>query len=744
MATISCCVIAKNEEKNIERMTKSIEGLFDEYILVDTGSSDKTVELAKKLGWQVHHFEWISDFAAARNFAFSKATKDFTFWMDLDDVLANPEGFKSWKEVVMPLYDYHAANYFYAFDGQNRPVCTFVRERVFRREKGFKWKYPIHEGVTPECAGGQASMSFTTAWRIDHLRDAKDLEQDRSRNLGIFSVIRERGQMDARMQYYYGKELFENGRAAEAIPELQKALLFKDLEIHDRIIGTQYLCFAHLSMGDQMKDGSSEKARQYGECISHASNGTMLMPLRAEFYVVMADALLKSGRGFEALPLYHAAKNCPMPDPTKAPSPIFHNADAYTYYPTIQIARLYAMAQDFEKAQKYAREAFDMADTKEVRQMLAELDSITTQSNGYKLAKPCDDIVITTPPQHAYPFDPDVAKNKSMGGSETALMEMAKWLHKKSGRKVKVFMMRQDNKVCDGVEYLTNAMIPQYMTANKPWIHIAWRHNIKITDAPTFLWSHDLVTPGVELSDNFVKVLCLTPWHAKYLSATQGTSSDKIHITRNGVIEERFKEPVDHSKKDPNLFVFGSSPDRGLDNAILVLDKVREKHPNVKLRIHYGWDHWGDCQGRPDLLATRDKLKQMVADRPWIDYRGATQQDELMKSYRESSYNIQPSAWIETSCLSALELVLCGVYPIFRKVGGVSDTLAPFVESGHASLLEEDFSKPEHVDVYAKEVLRVMDKKRADGQFSNELIHSLSWEKVAEEWLDALPKLAYN
>lgn len=66
MSTLSLCVIAKNEALNLPILDNSIDGCFDEKILVDTGSDDTTVEVAKALGWTVYHFEWVYDFAKDR------------------------------------------------------------------------------------------------------------------------------------------------------------------------------------------------------------------------------------------------------------------------------------------------------------------------------------------------------------------------------------------------------------------------------------------------------------------------------------------------------------------------------------------------------------------------------------------------------------------------------------------------------------------------------------------------------
>ena len=82
---LSQCMIVKNEEKNIERALSWGKSFMWEQIVVDTGSTDRTVEIARRLGAKVYHFEWIDDFAAAKNYAVSQAQGDWIVFLDADE-----------------------------------------------------------------------------------------------------------------------------------------------------------------------------------------------------------------------------------------------------------------------------------------------------------------------------------------------------------------------------------------------------------------------------------------------------------------------------------------------------------------------------------------------------------------------------------------------------------------------------------------------------------------------------------
>src|SRR5437762_2853976 len=85
--TISLCMIAKDEEETIGQSLASARAFVDEMIVVDTGSTDRTVEIAKAAGAKVFHFPWQNDFAAARNAAIEHATGDWILSLDADETL---------------------------------------------------------------------------------------------------------------------------------------------------------------------------------------------------------------------------------------------------------------------------------------------------------------------------------------------------------------------------------------------------------------------------------------------------------------------------------------------------------------------------------------------------------------------------------------------------------------------------------------------------------------------------------
>lgn len=89
--SLSLCMIVKNEENTLSRCLESVKDIVDEIILVDTGSTDSTVEIAESYGAKIFFYKWDNSFANARNYSLSKASKDWILIMDADDELVKED-----------------------------------------------------------------------------------------------------------------------------------------------------------------------------------------------------------------------------------------------------------------------------------------------------------------------------------------------------------------------------------------------------------------------------------------------------------------------------------------------------------------------------------------------------------------------------------------------------------------------------------------------------------------------------
>ena len=212
MITISLCMIVRDEEAVLARCLESVRGVADEIVVVDTGSVDATKEIARRFTDKIYDFVWTDDFSEARNFAFSKGTKDYLFWLDADDVLLEEDR----KETLPADTDAVLLNYNTGFDPQGRPVFSYFRERLFRRSCGFLWKGAVHEAV--EISGNVRYENIS----VTH---SKLKHPDSDRNLRIYEKQKAQGKpFSPRDLFYYGRELYYHRRDSDAAEVLEQFL----------------------------------------------------------------------------------------------------------------------------------------------------------------------------------------------------------------------------------------------------------------------------------------------------------------------------------------------------------------------------------------------------------------------------------------------------------------------------------------------------------------------------------------
>jgi glycosyltransferase involved in cell wall biosynthesis len=211
-------MIVKNEEETLARCLESACDLADEIVIVDTGSTDKTKEIAARYTPRVYDFAWIDNFSAARNFAFSKGTGDYLMWLDADDVILPEDAahFETIKKTLPADVDTVMLKYNIAFDEDGKPTFSYYRERILRNCAMARWEGAIHEVIAP-FGHIQYLQGAVTHKRKPH--------SDPLRNLKIFERLLAAGKtLSPREQFYYARELYYNARYADAATRFERFL----------------------------------------------------------------------------------------------------------------------------------------------------------------------------------------------------------------------------------------------------------------------------------------------------------------------------------------------------------------------------------------------------------------------------------------------------------------------------------------------------------------------------------------
>ena len=314
---LSVCMIVKNEERFLGQCLASVKDIADELIVIDTGSTDRTIEIAREHGAQVGHFEWCNDFAAARNASIAPATGDWILFLDADEELSPAEkgalprlmSRKGISLYRLPLINAHQGDF----------SKTYV-PRLFINPPAVRFTGRIHEGVmtiielitTP----WHLEISFTDLKIIHHGYEPSILaaRQKVQRNCDLLIKAIEENPDEFYFHMQFGGELWRMGKKEESMDEYSKALVlaesigFKKItpEVRETLL-SQY-------SANLLSEKQFEK-------VVNVLTGKLAAKsdLTASQWMVLALALIHLKRPNEALKAVDAAHRC-RGHPTLFPS----------------------------------------------------------------------------------------------------------------------------------------------------------------------------------------------------------------------------------------------------------------------------------------------------------------------------------------------------------------------------------------------------------------------------------------
>src|SRR3989344_3020775 len=271
MPTISLCMIVKNEEKYLEQCLISVKDSADEIIIVDTGSTDKTKDIAKKFNAKIFNFKWTDDFSAARNESLKHATKNWILVLDADEII-DDDGLKKISKIIVNSGNVsgfqleqrsYIENYFEgAYENKSESekikkypfyISNFL-VRLFRNNLGIHFKHRVHE--LAEDSMKENSLDFGKTGIIIH----------------HFGTLKERGLISSKVDLYSKMilhQLEENPQSARYAyqaarmylgkNELANALKFfektSQLDPHYKLVFSE-IAKVHMRMND--KDRAAE------------------------------------------------------------------------------------------------------------------------------------------------------------------------------------------------------------------------------------------------------------------------------------------------------------------------------------------------------------------------------------------------------------------------------------------------------------------------------------------------------
>jgi tetratricopeptide (TPR) repeat protein len=224
--TVSLCMIVKDEEAMLPRCLGAVAEFVDELIVVDTGSTDRTIEIAESFGAQVLHHTWDGDFAAARNVGLDAATSDWLMYLDADEVLVDGDGPRlrellghTWREGVFLTETNHVGEL------EDGAAVQHNALRLFRNRPEYRFEGRVHEQFAHKLPSLPERVAYTQV-RIEHfgylgvVRDAKEKSR---RNLELLERQVAEGIDTPFLHFNLGSERAAAGDVAGSLTHLSRA-----------------------------------------------------------------------------------------------------------------------------------------------------------------------------------------------------------------------------------------------------------------------------------------------------------------------------------------------------------------------------------------------------------------------------------------------------------------------------------------------------------------------------------------
>lgn len=323
-------MIVKNEEQTLDRILSKVVLFADEIIVVDTGSQDNTINIAKKYTTNVYSYMWQNDFSKARNESFRYATKDYIMWLDADDYIDTKNALKLKRlkqyivdeDVIMLPYNVY-------FDNFGNTTFSYFRERIVKNNGTFYFVDPVHEVIVPH---GKIVHK-----NIPIMHKKLNFSNPR-RNLDIYLQLKKQNySFNPRNRFYFACEYYYNGLYSEAIKEFNIFLSLNNGYVENKIQACLNLCRIYIIK------------KQYNNAIHYALNSFKYDTPRPEVLCELGYIYLLKQEYKKAIYWYKLA----ICKTKKIAHGGFVEVDAGGYIPYIQIGLCYYYLKEYKKAYKY-------------------------------------------------------------------------------------------------------------------------------------------------------------------------------------------------------------------------------------------------------------------------------------------------------------------------------------------------------------------------------------------------------
>jgi tetratricopeptide (TPR) repeat protein len=339
---LSLCMIVRDEQEMLPRCLAAVAEAVDEIVIVDTGSTDATIEIARSFGARVIEHGWTGSFAQARNVSFDAAGGDWLMYLDADELLVREDAAllrsltgRTWREA------FYLSETNYTGDPEDGTAVTHNALRVFRNRPEYRFEGRLHEQIAQRLPGYLPERLEATSVRVEHygyLGVVRDSREKSRRNIELLRLQQAESPPTPFLHYNLGCEYAAAGERARALVEFERAweLLeaLADRDSHKFAAALSSRLVKALRVCDRPRDA-----------LARAEQGLELFPGFTDLVLEQALAAIALGQ------LDHAIELCERCiEMGEAPRRYTATVGAGTYLPRLHLAELRRAQGELEQA----------------------------------------------------------------------------------------------------------------------------------------------------------------------------------------------------------------------------------------------------------------------------------------------------------------------------------------------------------------------------------------------------------
>ena len=717
MATISLVMIVKDEEDVLEKCIQSVEPIIDEFIIVDTGSTDGTKDIIKKYGL-LYEDEWISD-VINKQMAMKRATSDYMIIMDADEIIiSNLQRLKN-----------------YADNGVDGVSCrieegdpvhnTYHRMRLWTNSEDWVYDGPGMHGCISSTKPKRTIYDKKIKVKHAHVAKRKltDNYYDDIQNEYIEKISKhlEKNPDDKRGWFYLSRTYKDHSEYYKAIWSYKKYLSFKDnYFIEERWQAMMDMASLHRIYGEYEKAIS---------CYEMASNEDSR---RAEHYVEKGIMYYNMSVWDKAIESFEESLKIPFPEDTT----LFINPRNYHIIPNDYLSVCYSKSKKYDKA---------------LNSSLMILNSIEEDDPVHdRIKRNCEWYsdknkltILMSLGNTAEPIYGGILKDRGVHGIETTYIELSEELSK-LGHDVSLFVKCDVEHMYNGVMYVPIENFISHCNSKKKIDVLISTRDVSVfnidSECKKILWVQDCFPKCLDQPGVFDKIdlcVCSSGWHKNLMYQRLGHDLKEIKIIPLGIRKNLYNKPWINKIK--NKAIYSSSPDRGLEELIDMWEDISNKVPDITLSICYGLESMEACikSSEPEFFAEfKHDLFKKIQKFKNIKFTGRLTKKELAEEMLSSEICLYPVNFYETYCITAIECQAAGVPLITSPIAAMRNTVNPCCNAlidGHVSDIDyrdKFIYEVEHLLINDRELLKSMSNKCSEEILTSEL----GWKNIASLW----------